>query len=98
LFVQSQTARGESQNRSGAVYTGAGEVAGVPGAAPAANASASSSSSAGHQYRERSDSSNHILASAGGGGGGVDPVEHDTSGYVFSSGVGGGLSAPGNPY
>ena len=82
--MQSQTARGENQNRSGSAFTGA-ESAGGSGAPTNANASST-------HYRERSDSPNDLLSP-----GAVD-AENDPGGYGYSAAVGSAHNGAGDLY
>ncbi len=84
---QSQTARGENQNRGGNNGAAGGESTGTT-SAPTNTTSSSTAA-----YRERSESANLLSP------GGVDVPEHDPGGYGgYPSVVGGGHHNGGQPY
>lgn len=84
-YRESQTARGENQNRSGSAFTGA-ESAGGSGAPTNANASSAT------HYRERSDSADDLLSP------GAADAENEPGGYGYSAAVGSAHNGAGALY
>lgn len=74
-FDETQSARGENQNRPGSSYGSGGPVGGGGGSGPSSTGAGPNASSA-PAYHGQPEGSNNILSPHG-----MDPSEHDNGGY-----------------